>query len=260
MHEALIADELDRIAPLHDTGRPDWADVLGRARTAGRTRRLASLVAIAALAIAVPAVALSSDVRGLLGLGRPAPVLRSAQLLVSAPVGNGFHAHLWRSRSTTGGACLFSTYDHSASERHVPRFWRGGGGCSTKGRLAVSPAGASAPLAVSFSIQRRLDGNPRNWVPPVVAGAVDPALHAARVAVVWRGSSHDLTLRRNWFVGGTRLLYVPPLRKFPFVVVAYDAAGREVARKKLDSPSLLMLRHGWKEFARRYHAWRSRHR
>jgi hypothetical protein len=153
---------------------------------------------------------------------------------------------------------LFSSYDHSASETRVHRLWRGGGSCTEKGTVNVSAASATLPLAVSFGIQRRLHGDPRNWVPPVVAGAVYPKLHAARVAVVWHGGSHDLTLRGNWFIGGSRSFYVPPLRKFPFVVVAYDSAGRELARKKLESPSLLMLRHGWKEFAHKYNAWKRR--
>jgi len=116
----------------------------------------------------------------------------------------------------------------------------------------TSPVDASHPLAVSFSIQRRLGVAPRKWVPPVVAGSVYLGLHATRIAVVWRGGSHGLTLRNGWLVGGSRGFFIPPLRKFPFVVVAYDNAGHEVARKKLDSPSLLMLSHGWKEFARKY--------
>ena len=75
-----------------------------------------------------------------------------------------------------------------------------------------------------------------------------------------RANLTTLALHDGWFVGGTPTLYVPPLRKFPFVVIAYDRAGHEVARKKLDSPSLLMLQHGWKEFARKYHAWQKRKR
>ena len=100
---------------------------------------------------------------------------------------------------------------------------------------------------------------PRQWVPPVVWGAVDPGLHAARVAVVWRGGRHDLTLKENWFAGGGRGLFIPPLRKFPFFVVAYDRDGHEVARRKLDSPTLLMV-NGWKEFTRRYKVWKRTHR
>jgi hypothetical protein len=253
----IIAAELERLAP-DDITMPDWADVLARARRDSRSsRKLAPVALAAALAIIVPAVALSSGMRGLLGLGHPSPVLRRAVPLVSARVGNGFYAHLWRSPSTTGGTCVFSTFDHASRERAVPRLWRGGGSCSVRRRVNLSPTTPLKPLAVSVFIERRLDG-PRNWVPPVIAGSVDPSVHAARVAVRWLGGSHDLTLRNGWFVGGSRGLYLPPLRKFPFFVVAYDRSGREVARKKLDSPSLLLLQHGWKEFARKYHAWKRR--
>src|SRR5262245_1453089 len=255
----VVAAELDRLAPCHDT-TPDWADVLVRARGDRRSRRLAPVVLAAALATAVPTVALSSSMRGLLGLSQPTPVLRRAVPLVSAPVGNNFYTHLWRSPSTTGGTCLFATFDHLAREQRLPRFWRGGGSCSSGAGTGVtlSPTSALKPLAVSVSIQRRLDGPPRNWVPLVIAGAVHPSLHAARVAVVRHGRSHDLTLRNGWFIGGSRFFYAPPLKKFPYVVVAYDRSGHELARKKLESPSLLLLQHGWKEFSRKYRAWKRR--
>jgi hypothetical protein len=260
MHDVadVVAAELDELAPPDDTTL-DWPDVLGRAQRDSRSPRLVPVAAVAvlAVAIAVPAVGFSAGVRGLLGLRHPAPVLQRAVPLVSARVGNDFYAHLWRSPSTTGGTCVFSTFDHSPREPTVPRFWRGGGSCSVGRRVSLSPTTPLKPLAVSLFIERRLDG-PRKWVPPVIAGSADPSLHATRVAVRWRGGLHDLTLRNGWFIGGSRGLYLPPLRKFPFFVVAYDRPGREVARKKLDSPSLLLLQHGWKEFARKYHAWKRR--
>jgi hypothetical protein len=254
----VIAAELERLAPLDKAG-PDWSDVLTRARRGARSRGITPLLVAAALAIAVPAVAFSSGVRGLLGFGRPVPVLGSAVALVSAPVGNHFYGHLWRSPSTTGGTCLFTTFDHSATAPRLPRDWRGGGSCSVKEHVAASAASAVQPLTVSVAIQRRLGMRLRDWVPPVIAGSVYPALRAVRVAVVWHAGSHDLALRNGWFIGGSRGFFLPPLRKFPFVVVAYDRSGRAVATKRLDSPSLLMLHHGWKEFTRKYNAWRLRH-
>src|SRR5436305_10174443 len=191
---ALIGAELEQLAPRDLSTTPNWLDVLARARREGRSRRVAPVLIAAAVAIAVPAVAFSSGVRGLLGLGHPAPVLGSAVALVSAPVGNDFYGHLWRSRSTTGGTCLFTTFDHSATQPRLPRDWRGGGSCSVEKTSKVSPASAAQPLAVTVSIQRRLGRRLRDWVPPVVAGSVNPALHAARVAVVWHGGSRDLTL------------------------------------------------------------------
>src|SRR4051794_9185718 len=132
----LVTDELERLAPADATPIADWSDVLGRARpSAPRPRRRASIVAIAlaAAAVAVPAVAFS----GLLDLVRPSPVLASAKPLVSGLVGNGFHAHLWRSPSTTGGTCVFATYDHAPVDRRLPKDWNGGGSCSEQGSFRV---------------------------------------------------------------------------------------------------------------------------
>lgn len=256
--ESLIMEELAYIAPEGD-GRPDWADVLTRAPVQRRRRRVVPLIVLAVLAIAVPTVALSSSVRGFLGLS-PTPVLSSAKAVVSGRVGNGFYAHVWQSASTTGGRCLFTTYDHSATVPHVPGDWFGGGSCGPKSTKTIPLVSAAQPLTFTMSIERRLQGDPRKWVPPVVAGTVYSGLHVARVAVTWRGGGHDLTLRNNWFVGGGRPLYIPPLKKFPFTLVAYDTAGHVVAQKKLESPTLLLLHGGWKEFARKYHAWQHRKR
>jgi hypothetical protein len=83
----------------------------------------------------------------------------------------------------------------------------------------------------------------------------------ARLAVTWRGGGlRPLVLHDNHFLGGGAYLYTPPFSKFPFFVIAYDGQGREVARKKLESPSLRMMSHGWKQYTREYHAWQRTHR
>src|SRR5262245_54779674 len=148
MHDVatVVRAELDELAPPEDTTL-DWRDVLVRARRERSARRVAPVALVAAAAIAVPTVGLSAGVRGLLGLHHPAPVLRRAVPLVSARVGNGFYAHLWRSPSTTGGTCVFSTFDHASRERAVPRLWRGGGSCSVQRRVNLSPTTALKPLA-----------------------------------------------------------------------------------------------------------------
>jgi hypothetical protein len=97
-------------------------------------------------------------------------------------------------------------------------------------------------------------------VPPIVFGSVYSKLHATRIEIEWKGGSHELALRNGWFLGGTPALYMPSFAEFPFVVVAYDAHGKAVARKKLESPSLLLLSGGWKEYARKYHAWQKHRR
>jgi hypothetical protein len=259
MHDAepLILAELERLAPAAELGRPDWTNVLSRAAVARRPRRAALLVAFAAVAIAVPAVALSSGVRQLLGFG-PTPVLSSAKPLVSAPVGNKFFGHAWRGASTTGGSCVFLTHDHTPEVEH-PDSFNGGGSCSTRANASFGEASADLPLMLTLGVTRRLkSGVAANWVPPVVSGSVYDKLHATRVAIEWKGGSHELALHNGNFIGGTPKLYMPTFDKFPFAVVAYDTSGKVVARKKLQSPTLLMV-NGWKEYARLYNAWKKRH-
>ena len=111
------------------------------------------------------------------------------------------------------------------------------------------------PLVLGLSISRRLRGDPAKWVPPIVSGAVLPSLKATRVAVVWNGGSLPLRLEDNNVLGGSPLLYMPPFERFPFRVVAYDAEGRAVAAKRLESPALRML-NGWNEYAAAYQKWK----
>jgi hypothetical protein len=263
--ETVILEELDRLSPVDELAAPDWGDAVRRAGLRRRLRRRALLaIPVAFLAVSLPAVALSSGLRSALGLGRPQPVVDHATLLVSAPVGNGFYAHAARAPSTTGGTCVFLTYNHTAGTPHSADWNRSGSSvCTTTARVSLRPSNERVPLAPGLSIGRRAkSGNPRNWVPPVVFGSVYSKLHATRVAVEWKGGSHELLLRNGWFLGGTPALYMPSFAEFPFVVVAYDAHGKAVARKKLESPSLLLLRAGggWKEYAREYHAWQKQHR
>src|SRR6187397_1258651 len=76
---------------------------------------------------------------------------------------------------------------------------------------------------VGLTISRRLKGDPAKWVPPIVSGAVLPKLKATRVAVVWKAGSLSLRLKGNSFLGGSPSLYMPPVERFPFTVVADDA-------------------------------------
>lgn len=211
--------------------------------------------AAVALVVAAPVLAFSSNVRTLVGLARPEPVVAQARLLLSAPVGNGFWAHAWTAPSSTGGQCDFLTTDHRLVVQRPPQV-NGGGMCaaSTGGERLVR-ARPDSPLVVGLSINRRLKGDPAKWVPPIVSGAVLPRLKATRVAVVWKGGSLPLRLKENSFLGGSPLLYVPPFERFPFTVVAYDAGGRPVAEKRLESPSLRMM-NGWDEYTAAYKKWK----
>ncbi|HEY3185649.1 MAG TPA: hypothetical protein VGJ77_22585 [Gaiellaceae bacterium] len=191
---------------------------------------------------------------------QPKPVFTNAELLVSGPVGNGFFAHAWSSPSSTGGTCYFLTRDHRADAAR-PRAMNGGGGCTVSGGKPAMRATAATPLVVGMSIMRRLkSGDRAKWVPPIVHGSVLDSLRVARVEVAWRGGSHRFALHDGSFIGGTPALYMPPFEKFPFSVVAYDRTGREVARRKLESPALRLMRGGWKQFAREYLKWKKAHR
>ena len=221
----------------------------------GRAVRAFGLAAAVALAVAAPTLAVSSDVRALVGTVRPKPVVAQATLLLSAPVGNGFWAHAWTAPSSTGGQCDFLTTDHRPAVQRPPRV-NGGRVCSAStGGARLVQARPGVPLAVGLSIGRRLKGDPAKWVPPIVSGAVLPGLKAARVAVVWKGGSLPLRLKGNSFLGGSPVLYMPPFERFPFTVVAYDAGGRRVAEKRLESPALRLL-NGWDEYSAAYKKWK----
>jgi hypothetical protein len=153
-------------------------------------------------------------------------------------------------------------YNHTPGPLHGAGWNRSGSSsCTTTAKVNLNPTSKHLPLAPGLSIARRVKhGVLRNWVPPVVFGSVYSKLHATRIALEWNGGAHELVLRDGWFLGGTPALYLPSFAKFPFVVVAYDAHDNVVARKKLESPSLLLLNGGWKEYARKYHAWQKHRR
>jgi hypothetical protein len=157
------------------------------------------------------------------------PVLAKARLLITSPVGNGFFAHVWDSPSLRGGTCRFATLDHNAAAPKHPTFPNGGMSCSI-GPPQPLPERLTEthPLRYSVSVAtRHQTGNLANWVPPFVYGEiVSSRLHAARIVVRWKGGSHRLVLRGRYFAGGSPALY----SHLPFTLVAYDAAGREVAR------------------------------
>lgn len=263
--EQLILAEIERLAPSDERIHLEWSDVLRRAsrpvgQRGGRRLRWKTVVGVAvAVMVATPTVAFSNGVRSLLGLTQSRPVPKTERLILTAPVGNGFYAHLFTSASTTGGRCQLVAADHTAAS--AAPFIGGGGGCSVTGSSPVGLATKNQPLDVGFSISRRLrEGNPANWVPPIVSGNIYAGLGATKVEIRWRTSHYRLTLQHGYFLGGTPKLYMPPFQAFPFYVVAYNAKGREVARKKLDNPGLLMLSGGWKEYARQYHQWAKTHK
>jgi hypothetical protein len=255
--ESLIAGELERLAPAGVTGS-GWDDAVARAGGARRRGWRAPLLAATLVAAAVPALAFSAGLRSLLGFTAPHPILAKAYVLVSAPLGNGLYGHFWHAPSSGGGQCMFLSFDHAAVASR-PR-GNGGGACTLDRGARIDTVSKRSPLVVGLSIQRRLKGgDPSRWVPPSVNGAVFSGLRATRVEIRWRGGHRPLVLRNGYFIGGGRYLYLPPFGRFPFFVVVYDARGHVVARRKLDSPTLRLMSHGWKEYARAYHAWQRAH-
>lgn len=245
-----VAELVEGYTPVPQT-KPAWHDVHRRSR-AGGVRRVV-LAAVVALVVAAPALAFSASVRTLVGLKHPEPAVDQAELLLSAPVGNGFWAHAWTAPSSTGGRCDFLTTDRLPVVQS-PSNVNGGSMCSRDngGERLARPGYA---ITVGLSIGRRLKGDPAKWVPPIVSGAVQPSLNVKRVLVTWNGGSLPLRLRDNYFLGGSPLLYMPPFERFPFTVVAFDAEGRKIAAKRLESPALRLM-NGWKEYTTAYRKWR----
>lgn len=249
-----VAELLDGYTPV-PSARPGWQEIQKRSRS--RSRRVQFVVAVA-LVVAAPALALSSGVRNLVGIAYPEPVVEKATLLLSAPVGNGFWAHAWTAPSSTGGQCDFVTTDRTSSTRSISEVSGADMCADDHSGQRLTRALRGRPLSVGLSIGRRLKGDPAKWVPPVVSGAVLPSLKATRVEVVWNGGSLPLRLRDNYFLGGSPLLYMPSFERFPFIVYAYDAAGRKIAAQRLQSPSLLLM-NGWKEYTPAYKKWKRSH-
>ena len=260
--EAVILEELDRLVPPETGEGTDWPAVVKRAGLARERglrggRRLAVVAPVLAIALLAPAFTLSAGVRSLVGFGGgPKIVFDKSRQLVSGPIGNGFYAHVWTGPSTSGGACEFVVIDHARSVSQPPASINGGAVCISRqgakaGILADGPwtaATAYFPFIVELSIGRRPTGSLANWIPPHLNGSVYPGLHATSVRLEWDGGSQPLTLEGSNFVGGGPILYKPPFGNLPYYVVAYDAAGREVARKKLNDPSLYLVSEGWKSF------------
>lgn len=204
-------------------------------RPVSRRQRRLVVVALAAGVVAIAAPALAFDgVRSLIGLDHPLPVLEESRLLVSAPVAEGTVARLWISPSTSGGECLFQTFGPPGDVEHAPEM--GGGLCKHPG--VISWEGIPLTLQMGATKRPLVPRGAREWIPPVISGRVDPELAAARVEVRWTGGSRALTLANEYFIGAVEEIYEPPLESEPFFLVAYDAAGNEVARRKLEAMRL----------------------
>src|SRR6266850_5290797 len=108
----VITVELARLAAATDhITTADWP---GPSRQRFHSRpvlRGAVAVTCAVVAVGIPAVALSSSLRGLLGFSDVGPNYARAHVVAAARLEDRRIARLWVSPSTTGGSCKFVTYD-----------------------------------------------------------------------------------------------------------------------------------------------------
>jgi hypothetical protein len=236
-------DVLERLAaadPVHpaaefDQARADrvLAAILSEPHPVRRRTRK-KLIAVAAAVVAVagiaaPTLAFSGHVRSLLGFQSPA-VLEESKLRVAAPVAEGTVARLWTSPSKRGGECVFVTFGPPGPVEHAAEM--GGGACGD----GPFP-GARIPLTLSVSVGKRPSA-PKGataWVPPLVDGWINPVLGATRVEIRWNGGSKALAFADGYFIGVAEELYDAPAAVLPIFLVAYNADGQEVSRRKIDA-------------------------
>ena len=201
--EDLIRTELGRLATPVADRKPEWNDVRARvphARAGCRSRPCVSRWrSLFVVAVVVPAVAFSSGVRSFLGFESPRPQYEQAHLTAAAPLPDGGVAHLWVSPSSTGGDCLFVTFDPQGSTPHPSRMF-GGGGCSREPQTQL----------FNWSLSR---GSGRT--PTVLSGRIDPRLHPNRVILRWHGGFRDITSPDGYFIAAEPILENPAFRSAP---------------------------------------------
>jgi hypothetical protein len=196
-----------------------------------------ALVVIGAAAVAVPSLALSSDLRDLLWLSdvHPKPVFAQARLLVEAPADRGEVARLYEAPSSIGGTCRF--VDRAPAGSPVRTSDDDGGGMCQIGQPAQPPA-SDAPMSWSIGMQPKTPDNVRGWRAPMLDGWVNPDLGATRIALEWTGGSVELPFANDHFLFVSESLYEPPESNFPYELVAYDASGAEVGRTRIFKTAL----------------------
>jgi hypothetical protein len=253
---------LEHLSPEADAraATPDWGLVRARLSAQRGTRvhrwRFAFAAAVALVAICLPAIALSASVRGWLGFGSQ-PVYKKARLVVSTRIPGNRVARVWVSPSTDGGECeivtvtpaSFVVIDPTTGAMRPPAARTrdsGGYGC-TVGSTRVPPSALTwmeSPVPV---------GNP---TAALIHGHVGQTYKATRVRVVWNGGGAKLRLAGGYFIGVVATIRNPEFHLLPYTVVAYNARGHAVARRRIPTSFLYT---DWKSVEPRLHRYRQEH-
>lgn len=227
--DPFIASTLDEHVPVPEAV-PDWSSIARRAAKR-RARRSLILVVAIVLAVTVPALALSGSLRS--WLGTPSPTFEEATLLASTPIGDGRSIRVWRAPSSTGGECVFVSYERRDTDRR-PSSWNSAA-CSTAGPLPMT----NQPLEVGFSPHVRRTGEARRErTPPFVVGSVTPESGIVRLELRWRHGRIPLVLQGRFFVAVAEILDQPRFDALPIRVVSFDAGGTIVTQRQLSSQGL----------------------
>jgi hypothetical protein len=216
--------------------------------------RLAFAAAAALVAICLPTIALSASVRGWLGI-RPQPVYKKARLVVSTPIPGDRVARVWVGPSTDGGECEILTITPASFVVINP----------TTGAMRPTAASTRGSGGYACTVGTRVPPNAFTWIEspvrvgnPTAAlleGHIGPTYKATRVGVVWNGGGAKLRLARGYFIGFVAIRN-PEFRRLPYTVVAYDALGHVVARRRIPTSFLYT---DWKSVEARLHQYRQSH-